>query len=127
MFGVKERNGRVRVCVVKDAGAATLAANAARMVKRGSVIYTDRWVGYNTLVLAGFRHRVINHREFHRFGNVHTNGIEGFWSYARERLAKYHGVNPENFGYYIKEIEWRYNNRDGDLDLALLGCLLSPS
>jgi transposase len=27
-------------------------------------------------------------------GKVYINGIEGFWSFAKERLMKYHGVDP---------------------------------
>lgn len=45
-------------------------------------------------------------------GKVYINGIEGFWSYAKERVLMFHGVRRENFVYYIKELEFRYNNRD---------------
>jgi transposase-like protein len=45
-------------------------------------------------------------------GKVYINGIEGFWSYAKERLLKFHCVRRENFVYYIKELKFRYNNRD---------------
>ena len=40
---------------------------------------------------------------------VYINGIEGFWSFAKENMAKHH-----KFLLYIKEMEWRYNNRDED-------------
>jgi hypothetical protein len=33
--------------------------------------------------------------------NIGKNGIEGFWSYAKERLLKFHGVSRENFVYYL--------------------------
>ncbi len=51
----------------------------------------------------------------------HYNGIEGFWSFSKERLIKYHGVSPRKFLYYVKEMEWRYNNRKNKnlLDLLL--------
>jgi transposase len=42
-------------------------------------------------------------------GKVYINGIEGFWSYAKERLFKFHGVSREYFVYYLKELEFRYN------------------
>jgi transposase len=38
--------------------------------------------------------------------------IEGFLSYAKERLLKFHDFESENFLYYIKELAFRYNNRD---------------
>ena len=47
------------------------------------------------------------------------NGIEGFWSYAKERIMKFHGVSKEKFPLYLKEMEFRYNNRNNDI-LTLL-------
>jgi transposase len=46
--------------------------------------------------------------------------MEGFWSYAKERLIKHHGVSPRKFPRYIKEMEFRYNNRDADVFDVLL-------
>jgi transposase len=46
--------------------------------------------------------------------------MEGFWSYAKERLAKHHGASPKKFPLYIKEQEFRYNNRDKDIFEILL-------
>ena len=43
---------------------------------------------------------------------MYINGIEGFWSYAKERLLKFHGVSKDNFIYYLKELEFRYSFRD---------------
>jgi transposase-like protein len=48
-------------------------------------------------------------------GKVYIKGIEGFWSFAKERLMKYHGVNPVKFPLYLKDLEFRYNNRHHDL------------
>ena len=50
---------------------------------------------------------------FHRFTNnrKQQDGMESFWSWVEERLRKYHGVNPENMGLYLKELEWKYNHR----------------
>ena len=55
-----------------------------------------------------------------RFGNgrVYINGIEGFWNYAKERLMKFHRVSKEKFLYYLKELEFRYNNRDNIEDMV---------
>ena len=41
---------------------------------------------------------------------VYINGIEGFRSFAKERLIEYHGISREKSLYYINEMEWRYNN-----------------
>jgi hypothetical protein len=37
-------------------------------------------------------------------GRVYINGIERFWSYAKERLLKFHGVSKDNFIYYLKSL-----------------------
>jgi len=52
---------------------------------------------------------------------VYINGIEGFWSYAKERLLKFHGVSKDNFIYYLKELEFRYYFR-GNIDDSLNKC-----
>ena len=79
------------------------------------MIYTEKNRSYDWLVMCGFKHERIDHSK--RFGNgkVYINGIEGFWSYAKERLMKYHGISPRMFPLYIKELEFRYNSRDKDL------------
>jgi len=56
--------------------------------------------------------------------DVYINGIEGFWSFAKENRAKHHGVSPSKFLLYIKEMGWRYNNRNNDLFDLLLKYML---
>jgi hypothetical protein len=46
---------------------------------------------------------------FRHTKNIGKNSIGGFWSYAKKRLLKFHGVSRENFVYYLKELEFRYN------------------
>jgi transposase len=70
----------------------------------------------------GFRHERIDHGKRFANGKVYINGIEGFWSYAKERLLKFHGVSRENFVYYLKEVEFRYNFR-ANLDEMLYNVL----
>ena len=45
-----------------------------------------------------------------------------FWSYAKEKLLKFHCVSKDNFIYYLKELEFRYNFRDNIND-NLYKCL----
>jgi len=56
-------------------------------------------------------------------GKVYINGIEGFWSFAKERLMKYHGVNPKKFPLYLKELEFRYNHQHHDLYDDVVKCI----
>ena len=112
VFGILERGGKVRVEVVRNVTGETLLEMAIKKVKRGSLIYTDKFRSYNGLISYGFRHMRIDHGKRFVNGKVYINGIEGFWSFAKERLMKYHGVNPEKFPLYLKEVEFRYNNQN---------------
>ena len=119
VFGILERRGRVQVTVVRDCSAESLLTQTLKTVKRGSLVYTDRWAGYDTLAFCGYRHLRVDHqREFSRpsvRGKVHINGLEGFWSYAKGKLLKHHGVSPAKFPLYLYEMQFRYNHRHEDL------------
>ena len=120
VFGILERKGKVHVEIVSDVKAQTLLKSTIRKVKKGSIVYTDKWKGYDSLVFNGYKHLSIDHSKMFGKDDVYTNGIEGFWSFAKENLAKYHGVSSGKFLLYLKEMEWRYNNKDCDLfDLVL--------
>jgi transposase len=127
VFGILERGGKVTVEVVKDVQGETLLELDIKKVKRGSLIYTDKFRSYNGLVSYGFKHRRIDHGKKFANGKVYINGIEGFWSFAKERLLKYHGVDAHKFPLYLKELEFRYNHRDRDLFDDLIQLLVGYS
>ncbi|MEN6517701.1 MAG: transposase [Methanospirillum sp.] len=101
----------------------TLLELTIKKVKRASLMYTDRFQSYNGLVSYGFRHKRIDRSKRFADGNIYINGIEGFWSFAKEHLMKYHGVDPAKFPFYLKELEFRYNYRDADLFDQLIASL----
>lgn len=115
VFGILERNGVVKVEAVKDVQARTLLDLTVKTVRRGSIVYTDKFRGYDSLMFCGYRHINIDHKKFFANGKVYINGVEGFWSYAKERLIKFHGISKEKFPLYLKEMEFRYNNRGKSL------------
>mgnify|MGYP003753463643 FL=1 len=124
VFGILERNGKVHVEIVKNVKAKTLLTSTIKKVKKGSIVYTDKWRGYNSLIFNGYKHLSVDHNKMFGKGDVYINGIEGFWSFAKENMAKHHGVSPGKFLLYIKEMEWRYNNRDEDTFSLLLDYML---
>lgn len=109
VFGILERGGRVRTVVVTDVTAQTLMTEIEENTEKGCVYHTDTFRSYNSLSRFGKHLKVNHHKQF--TGHTHINGIEGFWSYAKRFLAKYNGVSQQNFPLYLKEIEWRFNNR----------------
>lgn len=115
VFGILERHGQVRVTVVPNCTTATLRDQTLRWVKRGTLVYTDRWRGYDTLAFCGYRHLRLDHARHFSRGKVHINGLEGFWSYAKSKFIKHHGVSPAKFPLYLYEWQFRYNHRHENL------------
>jgi transposase len=115
VFGIFERNGIVKVEVVKDVSARSLLEMTIKTVRRGSIVYTDRFRSYDALMFCGYRHLCVDHGKLFTAGKVYINGLEGFWSYAKERLIKFHGVSKKKFPLYLKEMEFRYNHRKENL------------
>ena len=97
VFGILERNGVVRVDVVKDVTARRLLEMTLRMVRRGSIIYTDKFHSYDALMCCGYRHLRVDHGKRFSSGKVYINGLEGFWSYAKQRLAKFQASRRKGF------------------------------
>ena len=122
VFGILKRGGKVYTEIVPDCAKATLQGIIRGRVDPDSVIHSDGWRGYNGLVDLGFKkHYRVNHGS-DEFVNrkSHINGIESFWSYAKRRLAKFHGINDSTFYLHLKECEFRFNYRDTDIYKMLL-------
>ena len=111
VFGILERKGKIYTKIVENVSAETLLNEIKNKTKKGSVFYTDGWKSYASLEQYG-KHNVIRHDK-DEFANQrnHINGIEGFWSFAKERFYKYHGINKKNYSFYLKEMEFRFNHR----------------
>lgn len=116
VVGILKRKGQVYTQIIQDASRASIMPIIQRLItKSRSNLYTDRWKSYDGLVLSGYRHYRINHsREFARKHN-HINGIESFWSYVKRKMRKHNGISKNKFYLYLKESEFRFNNRDQNL------------
>jgi len=116
VFGILKRNGTVYTEIVSDASRKSIMPIINRLIEKSkSNIYTDHWRTYDGLVLSGYKHYRINHsKEFARNHN-HVNGIESFWSYTKRKMIKHNGVSKKKFYIYLKESEFRFNNRHQDL------------
>ena len=123
VFGILERNGKVYTKVVPNVSKEPLMREIKRKTKKGSVFYTDCFKSYKSLKQFG-KHNKINHTYTFGKSHNHINGIEGFWSYAKERFHKYHGINMENYPMYLKEMEFRFNHRNEDVFKLLVDIIL---
>ena len=112
VFGILERKGKIYTKIVENVSAETLMKEIENKADKGSVFYTDGWKSYASLEQYG-KHNIIDHdKELVDKNHNHINGIEGFWSFAKERFHKYHGISKTNYPLYIKEMEFRFNHRN---------------
>jgi len=119
VLGLLERKGKIHTTVVENVTANSLLEEIKSRSEKGSVFYTDQFKSYKSLKFYR-KHLTVDHRKTFGKGKNNINGLEGFWSYAKERLLKYHGVSKVNFILYLKEIEFRYNYRKQDIFKLLL-------
>jgi len=122
VFGILERKGKVYTAVIENVSAKTLFNHIKKTTRKGSVFYTDDFKSYKDLKQYGKHSRVKHSKTFGK-GHNHINGIEGFWSYAKERFHKYHGIKKKNYLPYIKEMEFRFNHRNEQLYELLIGVI----
>ena len=110
--GLLMRHGKAHARVVGEAKRGVLVENVKEVVDAGSKVYTDEAVAYFGM-LDEFDHQIINHAEAYVKGNVHTNGIENFWSLLKRGLnGTYVSVEPYHLFRYVDEQAFRFNNRE---------------
>lgn len=120
VFGIKKRDdGKVYTQIIKNASKSELLPIIRKLVsKKNTTVYTDKWRSYDGLVLDGYKHKRINHsKTYSNRKGTHVNGIENFWSFSKRRLAKFNGVSRKTFYLHLKECEFRYNHKDGMLNI----------
>jgi len=112
VFGMLDRQQRkVRATVVPAVKRSVLQAEILKQVQEGSNFYTDQSTVYMGLA-AKYAHQVVNHLERYVDGQVHTNGIENFWSLLKRGLnGTYVAVEPFHLSRYVDAQMFRYNNR----------------
>jgi transposase-like protein len=118
VLGILERGRTVRATVIEDRTKASIQPVVQEHVDAGSNIYADEHT-HAWRMDHLYNHEVVNHLEQYVNGNVHTNGIENFWSCLKRTLnGTYVSVEPFHLFRYVDEQAFRYNNRkpmdDGD-------------
>ena len=82
VMGILRRGGNVIAKVVKNQKKGTLVPEIDKKVTPNSIVITDKLQSYKSLCKT-YEHHSVNHRaeEYVRAGLIHTNTIEGFWSF----------------------------------------------
>jgi transposase-like protein len=120
-MGMLDRESRqVRAQVVPNVKRETLQNAILEQIEKGSTVYTDAGVGYDNLAAREYIHETVNHVEEYVRGQIHTQGIENFWSLLKRGLrGTYVAVEPFHLDRYVTEQVFRFNNRatkDNPLD-----------
>jgi transposase-like protein len=113
VMGMRDRETRqIRAKVIPNVKRETLQNEILENVEKKSTVYTDAAIGYYSLAERDFIHETVNHLEEYVRGEVHTNGIENFWSLLKRSLkGTYVAVEPYHLDRYVSEQVFRFNNR----------------
>ena len=109
----KGKAKRIRASVIADRKKASIAPEVAGNVEPGSHLMSDEF-GHSWIqgLDENYMHDSINHLEAYVQGNVHTNGLENFWSLLKRGInGTYVSVEPFHLFRYVDEQAFRFNNR----------------
>ncbi len=109
--GLLQRDGKIVARVIEDTRYGSVVPNIEQNVEKGAHVYTDELKSYFQLQ-SDYQHDVINHAEAYVNGQIHTNGLENFWSLLKRGLGgTYVTVEPFHLFRYVDEQAFRYNHR----------------
>jgi transposase-like protein len=117
VMGLLERHGpdghsTVRAQVVPNVRRKVLGPEVRENVALGIQVFTDALSSYRDLG-TDYIHNVIDHAESYAEGQVHTNGLENFWSLLKRSIkGTYISIEPFHLFRYLDEQAFRFNNRE---------------
>jgi transposase-like protein len=112
IFGVLERDGEVRAMVLDNLKQSTIQGHVRDHVADGSAVFTDAYSSYLGLG-RDYDHRVVDHAQQYVDGQVHTNGVENFWSLVKRSLhGTYISVEAFHLFRYLDERVFTFNLRE---------------
>jgi transposase-like protein len=129
VMGMLDRTSRtVRTKVIPTVSREVLQTEILDKVAGGTTVYTDGYKGYSGLAAQEFVHETVSHISEYVRGQVHTNGIENFWSLLKRTLSgTYVAVEPFHLDRYVGEQVFRFNNRKNKDDYDRFALLVSQS
>jgi transposase-like protein len=87
VLGFRQRSdGEIRAMVVPGKSRSNLQPRVRKHVEPGTMLYTDSNPGYTGDLELDYPHEVVNHAETYVRDQVHTNGLENFWSLLKRGL-----------------------------------------
>src|SRR5579872_3798264 len=112
----KDGKSRVRTSVIENRKKTAIQSEVRKHVEAGSALYTDFLLSYDGLA-GEYAHKVVDHAVEYVNGNVHTNGLENYWSLLKRTISgTYVSVEPFHLFRYLDEQAYRFNNRGKDMN-----------
>jgi len=110
VFGMVERNGRVKSVVVPSTTKSTLQRIIRENVQKGTIICTDEWKSYIGLG-KDYTHLTVNHkRGQYKNGPAFTNTIESNWALLKRGIhGTFHWLSKKHLQRYLHEFDFRHN------------------
>ncbi len=116
VLGAVARGGKVVAQLVQNVTGKTILGFIKKFVKtEDAELYTDQYTGYNE-VGKEMKHETMNRSEVWEADGIHTNTMEGFWSFVKR--AWYGSHHHYSTGYtplYLAEACYKYNYRETNM------------
>ena len=107
-----ENHSTVRLDVLHSVRTHDLEKRIHQHVERKAEIFTDALPSYRRLGEQDYQHAAIDHAIKYVDGQVHTNGLENFWSLLKRSIkGTYVSVDPFHLFRYLDEQAYRFNER----------------
>lgn len=132
VYGILRRDDLVFIDLVPGFQAETLfhfhMNFHLKLIRTGNLVYTDRYKDYDALMFCG--NDSLPYEIIRRYDEPpHIDMVQDeFWQYAQSRIKKFRGISCQRFPLYLKELEFRFNNRDKSIAelIAAYLCALVP-
>lgn len=111
-----DKHSTVRLAHIENVRKATIDGQIRSTVEKGANLYTDALATYTELGKFqwkdSYTHAAVDHAIKYAEGQVHTNGLENFWSLLKRSIkGTYVSVDPFHLFRYLDEQAFRFNTR----------------
>ena len=116
VLGAVERGGQVVAKLVPNATGETIKDFIKSIVNTDeSALITDQYRGYNEIGKQ-MKHETINRSQQWEADGIHTNTMEGFWSFVKRAwYGSHHHYSTAYTPLYLAEACYKYNHRETNI------------
>ena len=122
VLGAIARGGKVVAQSVENVKAETITKFIKKFVDTDKTeFYTDQFRAYNDVGEIMQKHETINRSEQWEPNGIHTNTMEGFWSFVKRAwYGSHHHYTTEYAPLYLAEACYKYNYREDNIFMKLI-------